>query len=320
MGLNPRYLPHDADATQIAMHEAEPWSSREDLSLTQNPLRDPLSLFRPLTQAAGEERPPSRDGPIRDTGLTDPELLHFPPLRRMGHRSIANAVSSTSSLRDEWRPAAEFNGLGDRDRSRSPSWTPDTPISNDETMLSLFMPVNDTQPSQMHDDSQSSRYTRPPYHERRRPMARWTGSAHNDQSALRSTWPPIPPLQIQTEESSLIASNPFAPFCDDYTSTDTDTETQIGQHDTSDFRVGTSVERSSRQADTLRNEVDRLGTHFRQFTDMYVAGERSNEEAKDALEVMGSMLSRIRQHFGLPNDAADHDQSRPAAERPMERL
>lgn len=151
-------------------------------------------------------------------------------------------------------------------------------------------------------------------------MARWAGSVHNDQSALRSNWPSIPPLQIQTEESSLIASNPFATFCDDYTSTDTDTETQIGQHDTSDLRVGTSVERSSRRADTLRNEVDRLGTHFRQFTDMYVAGERSNEEAKDALEIMGSMLSRIRQHFGLPNDAADHDQSRSVGDRPMERL
>jgi len=55
----------------------------------------------------------------------------------MGNRSIENAVAFASPLRDEWRPASEFNGLGDRQRSRSRSWTPDPSFDMDDQRLMM---------------------------------------------------------------------------------------------------------------------------------------------------------------------------------------
>lgn len=83
----------------------------------------PLESLAQVTTS--DNRPPSRDGPIGDSLLNDPALLHLPPLRRMGNRSIADAIPAGSPLRGEWRPGVD--GLGDRVRSRSPSWTPDSP-------------------------------------------------------------------------------------------------------------------------------------------------------------------------------------------------
>ncbi|KAL1612557.1 hypothetical protein SLS60_000785 [Paraconiothyrium brasiliense] len=44
----------------------------------------------------------------------------FPPLRRMGRRTIADGPLPSSSLRESWSPATTLDGLGDRERSMSP--------------------------------------------------------------------------------------------------------------------------------------------------------------------------------------------------------
>lgn len=47
--------------------------------------------------------------------------VSFPPLRRMGRRNIADGPLPASSLRESWSPATTVDGLGDRERSFSPS-------------------------------------------------------------------------------------------------------------------------------------------------------------------------------------------------------
>jgi hypothetical protein len=46
--------------------------------------------------------------------------VSFPPLRRMGRRTIADGPLPSSSLRESWSPVSTFDGLGDRERSVSP--------------------------------------------------------------------------------------------------------------------------------------------------------------------------------------------------------
>lgn len=49
-----------------------------------------------------------------------PATVTFPPLRRMGRRTIADGPLPASSLRESWSPATTLDGLGDRERSMSP--------------------------------------------------------------------------------------------------------------------------------------------------------------------------------------------------------
>jgi hypothetical protein len=56
-----------------------------------------------------------------DDTINDQSAVSFPPLRRMGRRTIiADGPLPSSSLRESWSPASTFDGLGDRDRSVSP--------------------------------------------------------------------------------------------------------------------------------------------------------------------------------------------------------
>ncbi|CAO2658810.1 Nn.00g065330.m01.CDS01 [Neocucurbitaria sp. VM-36] len=50
----------------------------------------------------------------------DNNAVGFPPLRRMGRRTIADGPLPSSSLRESWSPASTLDGLGDRERSISP--------------------------------------------------------------------------------------------------------------------------------------------------------------------------------------------------------
>lgn len=71
---------------------------------------------------------------VDDDESTDSNAVPFPPLRRMGRRTIADGPLPASSLRESWSPATTFDGLGDRERSISPQddhW---------ETMLSTVAP------------------------------------------------------------------------------------------------------------------------------------------------------------------------------------
>ncbi|KAF2256617.1 hypothetical protein BU26DRAFT_513418 [Trematosphaeria pertusa] len=78
-------------------------------------------------------------GPIEPTDdgeddSSDNNAVGFPPLRRMGRRTIADGPLPSSSLRESWSPATTLDGLGDRARSVSPvddHW---------ETMLSSVAP------------------------------------------------------------------------------------------------------------------------------------------------------------------------------------
>ncbi|KAF2184369.1 hypothetical protein K469DRAFT_688838 [Zopfia rhizophila CBS 207.26] len=70
----------------------------------------------------------------REDDSSDNNAVGFPPLRRMGHRTIADGPLPSSSLRESWSPATTLDGLGDRERSLSPvddHW---------DTMLSTVAP------------------------------------------------------------------------------------------------------------------------------------------------------------------------------------
>lgn len=49
--------------------------------------------------------------------------VSLPPLRRVGHRRIADGPLPSSSLREPWSPVSAVDGLGDRERSNSVSST-----------------------------------------------------------------------------------------------------------------------------------------------------------------------------------------------------
>lgn len=55
-----------------------------------------------------------------DSDNSDGNAVGFPPLRRMGRRTIADGPLPSSSLRESWSPATTLDGLGDRERSISP--------------------------------------------------------------------------------------------------------------------------------------------------------------------------------------------------------
>ncbi|KZM20079.1 hypothetical protein ST47_g8769 [Ascochyta rabiei] len=56
------------------------------------------------------------------TTATHAAVSH-PPLRRVGHRRIADGPLPASSLRESWSPVSTLDGLGDRERSNSVSST-----------------------------------------------------------------------------------------------------------------------------------------------------------------------------------------------------
>lgn len=70
-----------------------------------------------------------------DDSSSDNNAVGFPPLRRMGRRTIADGPLPSSSLRESWSPASTLDGLGDRERSISP-------VVDDhwETMLTTVAP------------------------------------------------------------------------------------------------------------------------------------------------------------------------------------
>jgi hypothetical protein len=56
-----------------------------------------------------------------DAHESSDNAVGFPPLRRMGRRNIADGPLPSSSLRESWSPVSTVDGLGDRERSFSPS-------------------------------------------------------------------------------------------------------------------------------------------------------------------------------------------------------
>ena len=56
-------------------------------------------------------------------GNSTTNAVSHPPLRRVGHRRIADGPLPSSSLRESWSPISALDGLGDRERSNSVSST-----------------------------------------------------------------------------------------------------------------------------------------------------------------------------------------------------
>ncbi|USP76524.1 hypothetical protein yc1106_03798 [Curvularia clavata] len=72
----------------------------------------------PYTESAA--RSDSTSAPEDDHESSDNNPVAFPPLRRMGRRTIADGPLPSSSLRESWSPVPGLDGLGDRNRSVSP--------------------------------------------------------------------------------------------------------------------------------------------------------------------------------------------------------
>ncbi|KAL6707942.1 hypothetical protein ACN47E_003616 [Coniothyrium glycines] len=62
----------------------------------------------------------SLDSTEDDQDSQESNAVSFPPLRRMGRRTIADGPLPSSSLRESWSPVSTVDGLGDRERSVSP--------------------------------------------------------------------------------------------------------------------------------------------------------------------------------------------------------
>ncbi|KAF3040800.1 hypothetical protein E8E11_005255 [Didymella keratinophila] len=67
---------------------------------------------RESNPGASDDETPSTSNPVS-----------HPPLRRVGHRRIADGPLPSSSLRESWSPVSNLDGLGDRERSNSVSST-----------------------------------------------------------------------------------------------------------------------------------------------------------------------------------------------------
>ncbi|KAJ4292366.1 hypothetical protein N0V90_009027 [Kalmusia sp. IMI 367209] len=114
--FTPNFAP--ATASRRAGGTARPRSTAPSIHI-----RSPLSVT--------EGRNSSMDND-EDSG---DNVVGFPPLRRMGRRTIADGPLPASSLRESWSPATTLDGLGDRERSLSP-------VLDDhwETMLASVAP------------------------------------------------------------------------------------------------------------------------------------------------------------------------------------
>jgi hypothetical protein len=65
----------------------------------------------------------SSPGASDDETPSTTNAVSHPPLRRVGHRRIADGPLPSSSLRESWSPVSNLDGLGDRERSNSVSST-----------------------------------------------------------------------------------------------------------------------------------------------------------------------------------------------------
>jgi hypothetical protein len=69
----------------------------------------------------GGDSPDSQEHGNESSSNSSRNAVSIAPLRRMGRRNIADGPLPTSSLRESWSPVSTIDGLGDRERSFSPS-------------------------------------------------------------------------------------------------------------------------------------------------------------------------------------------------------
>ncbi|KAF1839290.1 hypothetical protein BDW02DRAFT_540254 [Decorospora gaudefroyi] len=99
-----------------------PTLQREETSLHRSHNRlDGLMGVYETPRADPSARRDAADAPEYDRESSDSNAVAFPPLRRMGRRTIADGPLPASSLRESWSPASTLlDGLGDRNRSATP--------------------------------------------------------------------------------------------------------------------------------------------------------------------------------------------------------
>ncbi|KAF2467002.1 uncharacterized protein BDR25DRAFT_72239 [Lindgomyces ingoldianus] len=133
----PAFTPNFAPAA--ASRNFRPGNGLESRERSSFRSRSPYSRVGARSRSPwAETASTTRDNPTTiedaDGDSSDNNAVGFPPLRRMGRRTIADGPLPSSSLRESWSPATTLDGLGDRDRSISPvddHW---------DTMLSTVAP------------------------------------------------------------------------------------------------------------------------------------------------------------------------------------
>ena len=135
----PYSRPRDNPSAMIRPQHSSSYRPRELPAYTPNfaparrpSLRDSDPLQYPSSSAIYSP------GPLENHLDPSGHLPDFPPLRRMGRRTIADGPLTSSSLRESWSPATTVNGLGDRERSFSPG--DDNPADNWDAMHSTVAP------------------------------------------------------------------------------------------------------------------------------------------------------------------------------------
>jgi len=128
----PAFTPGFAPASASQTSEPDMLRDTRDPSL----MRARASYRRAIDARLTRSRSPRADpSPARGDAANPSEQGHessgdnpagFPPLRRMGRRTIADGPLPASSLRESWSPVPALDGLGDRNRSLSPFG--DTPL------------------------------------------------------------------------------------------------------------------------------------------------------------------------------------------------
>jgi hypothetical protein len=142
----------------------------------------------------------------------DSHAVGFPPLRRMGRRNIADGPLPSSSLRESWSPVSTVDGLGDRERSLSPT--------DDNSQWDTFYgtirpdPVGPTAESSFASGAASASFSNS------HPSSR-AGSSNMSASSSRTH------LTVPSRRDSPSANNEFIRACessDDETASDTEAE------------------------------------------------------------------------------------------------
>ncbi|KAF2117784.1 hypothetical protein BDV96DRAFT_570921 [Lophiotrema nucula] len=219
--LTPNFAP--AAASRTAQEQEEP--PFEPARYRSPGRRSAATLSSPRRRSTERSRSPRPDSApsSRREGLvlisdgdedsSGDNAVGFPPLRRMGRRTIADGPLPSSSLRESWSPATTLDGLGDRDRSFSPV--------NDEhwdTMLSTVVqdPLPPTADSSFTSAAASASFSNS------HPSSR-AGSANSNSASSSRTHLTVPSRRASGTELFMRACD----TSDDDTASDTEAEDDV---------------------------------------------------------------------------------------------
>jgi hypothetical protein len=129
---SPPRVPHDIAAFHARREDGEEANRRPNRMSVLEEGAPPPQPGRILSWTSGRRHAPyartarrreSNPGASDDDTPSTSNAVSHPPLRRVGHRRIADGPLPSSSLRESWSPVSNLDGLGDRERSNSVSST-----------------------------------------------------------------------------------------------------------------------------------------------------------------------------------------------------